>query len=205
MKNNIVVLLLALTLGACSLGPEKKDAAATYDLGALPVVVSGQPRIRASLLVHAVAAPSWLESNSIVYRLNYQDSARQLAYANSRWAAPAAALLTQRLRAQLAASSDGGILGIADSARADYALRVELEEFSQVFDSTTASRAVIVARASIVNVARRTLHAQKTFTVDKPAPGANAEGGVRALSSASGELIDAVVAWTAASLAQDRK
>ncbi len=202
---NIITVLLALTLGACSLGPEKRDAAATYDLGALPVSAAGGPRIRASLLVHAVVAPSWLESYSIVYRLNYQDAARQLTYANSRWAAPAAALLTQRLRAQLAAASDGGILSVADSARAEYALRVELEDFSQVFDSADASRAVIVARASIVNVTRRTLHAQKTFTVVKPAAGANAEGGVRALTAASGELIDAVVAWTAASLAQDRK
>src|SRR5471032_1215984 len=186
MKNIIIVLLLALTLGACSLGPANRDAAATYDLGAFPVPAAGQPRIRASLLVHAVAAPSWLESYSIIYRLNYQDAARQLTYANSRWAAPAAALLTQRLRAQLAAASDGGILSIADSARADYALRIELEDFSQVFDTVAASRAVIVARASIVNVTRRTLHAQKTFTVEKPASGANAEGGVRALAIASG-------------------
>lgn len=204
MKNTIAVLL-ALLLGACSLGPEKRDAAPAYDLGTPSAAAAGAPRIRASLLVHAVAAPSWLESYSIVYRLNYQDDARQLTYANSRWAAPPAALLTQRLRAQLAAASDGGILSVGDSARADYALRVELEDFSQVFDAADASRAVIVARASIVNVARRTLLAQKTFTVGKPAAGANAEGGVRALSAASGELIDAVVAWTAASLAQDRK
>ncbi len=204
MKNAIIVLL-ALMLGACSLGPPQKDAPATYDLGALPVSAAGPPRIRASLLVHAVAAPSWLESYSIVYRLNYQDPARQLTYANSRWAAPAAALLTQRLRARLAAASDGGILSVADSARADYALRIEIEDFSQVFDATDASRGVIVARASIVNMTRRTLHAQETFTVAKPAASADAEGGVRALAAASGELINAVVAWTAASLAQDRK
>ena len=202
---NMPAVLLALMLGACSLGPPQKDAAPAYDLGALPVSTASAPRIRASLLVHAVAAPSWLESYSIIYRLNYQDAARQLTYANSRWAAPAAVLLTQRLRAQLAATSDGGILSVADSARAEYALRVELEDFSQVFDSADASRAVIVARASIVNVTRRTLLAQKTFTVGKPAGSANAEGGVRALAAASGELVDAVVAWTAASLAQDRK
>jgi cholesterol transport system auxiliary component len=200
-----VAVLLVMTLIACSIGPEKKDAAATYDLGAASVVAAGQPRIRPSLLVHAVAAPGWLETNAIVYRLNYQDAARQLSYANSRWAAPAAAMLTQRLRAQLAAASDGGIVNIADGARADYALRVELEEFSQVFDTAQASRAVIVARASLVNVARRTLYAQKTFAIEKPATGANAEGGVRALAGASSELVDAIVAWTAASLAQDKK
>jgi len=200
-----LVLLLAATLSGCTLGPEKKDAAATYDLSGAPSSAAGKTRIRATLLVQPVAAPGWLESNAIVYRLNYQDAARQLNYANSRWAAPVASLVAQRLRAQLAAASDSGIVNIADSARADYALRVELEEFSQVFDTADASRAVIVARASLVNVARRSLQAQKTFTIDRPAAGANAESGVRALSAGSAELVDAIVAWTAASLAQDKK
>jgi len=201
----MLVLLLAATLSGCTLGPEKKDAAATYDLSGAPSSAAGKTRIRATLLVQPVAAPGWLESNAIVYRLNYQDAARQLNYANSRWAAPVASLVAQRLRAQLAAASDSGIVNIADSARADYALRVELEEFSQVFDTAEASRAVIVARASLVNLARRSLQAQKTFTIDRPAAGANAESGVRALSAGSAELVDAIVAWTAASLAQDKK
>ena len=201
----MLVLLLAATLSGCTLGPEKKDAAATYDLSGAPSSAAGKTRIRATLLVQPVAAPGWLESNAIVYRLNYQDAARQLNYANSRWAAPVASLVAQRLRAQLAAASDSGIVNIADSARADYALRVELEEFSQVFDTADASRAVIVARASLVNVAKRSLQAQKTFTIDRPAAGANAESGVRALAAGSAELVDAIVAWTAASLAQDKK
>ena len=201
----MLVMLLAATLAGCSLGPEKKDPAATYDLSGAPIAAAGNARIRATLLVQPVAAPGWLESNAIVYRLNYQDAARQLNYANSRWAAPVASLVAQRLRAQLAAASDSGIVNIADSARADYALRVELEEFSQVFDTADASRAVIVARASLVNLARRSLQAQKTFTIDRPAAGANAESGVRALAAGSAELVDAIVAWTAASLAQDKK
>ena len=201
----MLVLLLAATLAGCTLGPEKKDAAATYDLSGAPSSAAGKTRIRATLLVQPVAAPGWLESNAIVYRLNYQDAARQLNYANSRWAAPVASLVAQRLRAQLAAASDSGIVNIADSARADYALRVELEEFSQVFDTADASRAVIVARASLVNVAKRSLQAQKTFTIERPAAGANAESGVRALSAGSAELVDAIVAWTAASLAPDKK
>lgn len=204
MKKAIAALLL-LVLSACSLGPTQKDTPATYDLGALPAPGASPPRIRASLMVHGIAAPSWLDSQAIVYRLNYQDAARQQVYAHSRWAAPAAALLTQRLRGQLAAASDGGIIGLADSARADYALRVELEEFTQVFDAVDTSRAVVVARASLVNVSRRVLHAQKTFTVDKPAASPNAEGGVRALAAASNEMIESVVAWAAASLAQEKK
>lgn len=201
----LVLLALLFPLAACSIGPAPKEASPAYDLGVAPAGSAVQPRIKASVLVHSVAAPSWLDSYSIVYRLNYQDPARQLTYANSRWAAPAAALITQRLRTQLAAASDGGVLNVADSARAEYALRVDLEQFDQVFDSAESSRAVVVARASIVNLARRSLVAQKTFTFEKPAPSANAEGGVRALAGAGGELVDAIVAWTATGIAQDKK
>lgn len=201
----LVLLALLCPLAACSIGPAPKEAAPAYDLGVASAGPAIQPRIKASVLVYSVAAPSWLDSYSIVYRLNYQDPARQLTYANSRWAAPAAALITQRLRTQLASASDGGVLNLADSARADYALRVELEQFDQVFDSAESSRAMVVARASIVSVARRSLVAQKTFSFERSAPSANAEGGVRALAGAGGELVDAIVAWTATSLAQDKK
>jgi len=45
-----------------------------------------------------------------------------------------AELFTNRLRARLAASA-GGIIRPGDDARAKYALRVDLEEFTQVFDA----------------------------------------------------------------------
>jgi len=199
------MVLGTLLLAACSLGPVQKDAPATYDLGAPRSEVVNQPRIRASLLVHAVAAPAWLDTTAIIYRLNYQDAARQQAYANSRWAAAPAALLTQRLRGRLAAASDGGVIVAGESARADYTLRVELEDFSQVFDAAEASRAVVMARASIVNVAKRTLLAQKSFSIARSAASANAEGGVRALAAAGDEMIEAVAVWAAASLAQEKK
>jgi len=203
--NKHLAILLTLSLGACSLGPAHKDAPATFDFGA-PHNYSGERnKIHQAVLVYNVAAPDWLDTQVIVYRLNYQDAARQLSYANSRWAAPPAALLTQRLRSQLAAVTNSGIINVADSARADFTLRVELDDFSQVFDSANTSRAVVVARASIVNVARRTLHAQKSFSIERAAATPNAEGGVRALAAAGDELIDAVVAWTAASLAQEKK
>ncbi len=62
-----------------------------------------------------------------------------------------------------------------------------------------------MARASIVNLAKRTLHAQKSFTLERAAASPNAEGGVRALAAAGDELIEAVVAWTAASLTPEKK
>ena len=197
--------LAALLLAACSLGPAQKEAPVTYDFGAPRADSGAQKSIHRSLLVQNVAAPAWLDTQSIIYRLGYQDAARQLSYANSRWAAPPAELLTQRLRGQLAAVTNAGIVSVADSARADYTLRVELDDFTQVFDTAERSRAVVSARASIVDVAKRALLAQKTFAIERPAASANAEGGVRALAVASDELVDAVVAWTAASLAAEQR
>ncbi len=195
--------LLGVLLAACSLGPSK-DVPATYDFGPSRNH-SGDTKIRGSLLVQGIAAPVWLETQAVVYRLNYQHAARQQVYAQSRWAAPPASLLAQRLRARLADSTAGGVISIADNARADYALRIDLDDFSQVFDSVNASRAVVVARASLVDTAKRTLLAQKSFTIERAAVSANAEGGVRALAAAADELIEAVAAWTAASLAQEKK
>ncbi len=200
-----LMILLALSLGACSLGGEKKDPPATFDLGAPRSDAGAKKTLSQAVLVYNIAAPSWLDGQAIVYRLNYQDAVRQLTYSNSRWAAPPAALLAQRLRGRLAAASEAGIINVADSARADYALRIELDDFSQVFDSAEASRAVVVARASIINVAKRNLHAQKSFNFERPAATPNADGGVRALAAAGDELIEAVVAWTSASLASDKK
>lgn len=202
--SRLAVTLFAFLLAACALGPATKDTPATYDLGA-PRSYPDEQKIRASLMVPGIVAPAWLDTAAIVYRLNYQDGARQQAYANSRWAAAPASLLTQRLRARLAAASEGGIIVSADGARADYTLRIELDDFSQVFDSVNASRTVVVARASLVNIAKRTLVAQKSFTIERAAASANAEGAVRGLAAAGDELIEAVTAWAAASLARERK
>src|SRR5690349_19515086 len=120
----------ALALGAlaaCSLAPQR-DPAASYDLGP-PAAREARQVIPAVLLVPDVSAPAWLDGNGIVYRLAYDNSARPQAYAGSRWVSPPAALLTQRLRGRLAGAA-GGVLTVGDGARADYALRVELEDFS---------------------------------------------------------------------------
>ena len=200
-----VWFLLLIAVAGCAIGPAQKDPPATYDLGAPHGYAPNQPRIRASLLVHNIAAPAWLDTTAIVYRLGYRDAGRQQVYANSRWAATPGTLLAQRLRGRLAAASDGGIVNGADNVRPDCTLRIELDDFSQVFDSAESSRVVVLARASLVNVGRRALQAQKSFSVERAAATANAEGGARALALASDELIEDVTAWVAAVLATEKK
>lgn len=198
-------LLVGLLLAGCSAGPATRDTPVTYDFGPQQADTGGAKTLRASVLLQSIAAPVWLDTPAIVYRLAYQDAARQQSYANSRWATAPASLLAQRLRSRLAAASEGGVVSGSDGARADYALRVELEEFSQVFDAADRSRGVVVARASLVNTAKRSLIAQRGFSVERAAGSADADGGVRALTAASSELIDAIIAWTATGIAQERK
>lgn len=147
------------------------------------------------LLLPGVNAPGWLDSSGIIYRLNYQDAARPQAYARSRWAASPAQLLTQRIRSRFAAAAVGVVTG-SEGARADYALRVELEDFSQSFDAPDQSRVAVRARATLVDLASHALHAQRAFALERPAT-PDAAGAVGALGEASDALIEELLGWTA--------
>jgi cholesterol transport system auxiliary component len=108
-----------------------------------------------------------------------------------------AELFTHRLRGRLTASG-GGIVQPGDDARAKYALRVDLDEFIQVFDAPGKSRALVRFRASVTG--NRSLIAQRSFSVERPAKTPDAEGGVRALIGASDEAVDQLISWTAGNL-----
>ena len=196
-SGTIIAFVLVLAGAGCSMAPAPGSAIANYDFGPPP---EGRPLpgLRRALLVHDVSAPAWLDSPLIHYRLAYQDATRPQAYADSRWVMSPAELFTNRLRGQLAASGGGGIVLPGDSARADYALRVELDEFIQVFDAPGKSRAVVRFRASVVG--KRSLIGQRSFSVERPARTPDAEGGVRALIGASDEAVDQLIGWTAGNL-----
>lgn len=193
----LCVVLCALLASACSLGLNGKGEVAAYDFGTAPGAREGRPRLRQPLLVYEVGGPAWMDSASIHYRLAYRDASRPQAYAGSRWVMAPAALLTSRLRQRLAGAG-GGVILPTDGLRVPVALRVELDEFTHVFDAENRSRAVVRLRASLVG--SRSLIAQKAFSVDRAAASQDAEGGVRALTAASDEALDQLLDWVAASL-----
>jgi cholesterol transport system auxiliary component len=156
--------------------------------------------ITAIIFVPEITSPAWLSGPGIVYRLNYDNAARPQAYALSRWSASPALLLTERLRARLAAATANGIVAGIDGVRADYVLRVELEDFSQSFDAPNSSRVALRARASLISIPARTLVAQSTFPVEQAAPTPDAPGAVQALNAATEEFLEALVKWTEARL-----
>lgn len=190
-----IILLAACVLAGCALGPQPRATPESYDLGPPRAPVTGNPGIPATLLVPEISAPGWLDGNGIVYRLGYENASRPQAYANSQWVSPPAALLTQRLRGRLAGASGGVVTGL-DGARADYALRVELEDFSQTFTAPNASSVALRVRASLVRPADRTLVAQRVFQFERLAPSPDARGAVAALAEASDEAVDRLAEWT---------
>lgn len=194
----IVCLLSLALLAGCAIGPQARVGTVNYDFGLARVDKDAQPRLHQNLVVAELAAPAWMDNSGIYYRLAYQDATRPQAYALSRWVMPPAALLGQRLRASIARANQAGVFTGADGVRAAYTLRLELEEFSQVFDAPDKSHALLRLRASLIN--QRSVVAQQSFELERAAPSANAEGGVRALIAASDAAGEKLIDWLAQNL-----
>lgn len=197
MFRSAMFLSLAL-LSGCALGPQARDAMVSYDFGLARTDKDPSPRLHQDLVVAAVSAPAWMDNAGIYYRLAYQDVTRPQAYALSHWVMSPAALLGQRLRASIARTSTAGVFTPGDGVRSGYTLRLELDEFSQVFDAADRSRAVLQLRASLMR--QREVVAQQSFSLERAATMPNAEGGVRALIAASDDAGEKLVDWLAAHL-----
>jgi cholesterol transport system auxiliary component len=197
-KSLCLLIILLSSFTGCSIGPEKRESPAVFDLGPQRAVPAAVARVNATLLIPVASATPMLDSLNIIYRLNYRDAGRPEAYLENRWAASPAVMLTDRLRARFA-SAARGVVSVQDGARTDYALRVELEDFSQSFDTPEASKVVVRLRASLVNQETRALHAQRTFAVERSAA-PNAPGAAKALSEASDAVVDEVLQWAAGNI-----
>ncbi|MBK7422366.1 MAG: membrane integrity-associated transporter subunit PqiC [Propionivibrio sp.] len=184
----ILILLAASLLSACIGGARNVPPALIYDFGlpAKPLVGEGTW----SRLALEVRSPPWIDSRNIDYRLVYEEPLKKREYAGSRWASSPGLLLAQQLRQQLGAVSAGG------NAAADCLLRVELQEFSQVFDSPQKSHAVLQANVSLIDT-RRQLVAERQVSIEQPAASPDAHGGVNALVKTSTELGQQLADWLA--------
>jgi len=200
MMLRAALLLTVALIAGCAFGPRAREGVVNYDFGLPRSEQAPAARLQQDLIVADVSAPAWMDNSGIYYRLAYQDAARPQAYALSRWVMSPAALLGQRLRASIARASKAGVFTPADGARAPYTLRLELQEFSQVFDAADRSHAVVRLRASLLR--QRDLVAQRSFDVDQAAATPNAEGGVRALVAAGDAAGEKLVDWLAANMRQ---
>jgi cholesterol transport system auxiliary component len=178
----------ALLLTACAGTPAAPNA--LYDFGLAPAASAGS-RLPTALRVAEVSGPGWMDGNAIYYRLAYAQGQRTEAYAASRWVESPVSLFDARLRNAVAAR--GQVIAYATPDVPT--LRVELVDFSQVFDRPDASRAVVRLRASVF--VARGLVDQRVVQVDVPARSADAAGGVAALTQASDRAIGELLDWAA--------
>jgi cholesterol transport system auxiliary component len=184
----VLMAPMAGVLTGCSLGPPAAVANIRYDLG--PVTPAASPGPLPPFKVLDVSAPQTLGTDGLIYRLSYSDAQRTATYANSHWTMPPAQLLTQRLRAAL--SSHGTVLTGGDGVHAPV-LKIDLEQFEQVFDGESESHGALTARATLMLDGK--VLGQRTFEARAPASTSDAAGGARALAAASDDFVSQLVVW----------
>ncbi|WP_291009223.1 ABC-type transport auxiliary lipoprotein family protein [Hydrogenophaga sp.] len=185
----------ALALSACAVtqAPAPK---LVYDFGpAAPVASNPAVPALAPLALAEVQTSVSLDTTAVQFRLTYANAQELRPYALARWSMPPGQLLQQRVRAVL--TSQGPVLSPGEGSPA-YALKLELEEFSQQFDAPNSSQGVVQLRATLLK--GNELSAQRSFTATAPAPTADAPGGVRALTAATQDAATQIAAWLAQSM-----
>jgi cholesterol transport system auxiliary component len=204
-------LAAACALAGCGALPDKPARATLYDFGAGPLprtppAASENSPANATrlppMLLSDIEAQPRLDGTQILYRLGYADANELRPYALARWSVPPTRLLMQRLRDGLAQRRT--VLGAEEGTniariegKAPNGLRLTLEEFSQYFESPSASYGLVRVRATLMNTtaAGDRVLGQRTFSAEMPAPTADAPGAVKALAAASDAVVVQVVQW----------
>lgn len=185
------VIFLVVTLPGCfTSGKRGGDSPmVVYDLG-LGVNPAASQNIQAfEHLALEVKAPLWFDSLGITYRLNYDDPSRLRQYAQARWVGAPALLIQQNLTQSLG-------LKFAGQTKAKCVLRIEITEFSQIFESRINSSGVLQGRAIWLDRSRQNL-AELKLDVRVDAPTENSRGGVTALQQTVANLAGALQHWEA--------
>jgi len=197
-------LAAAALAAACSSLPAPPPPVAVYDFG--PGTGAAPQDAGAALPPIALAdvdvADPGTGGAALHYRLAYANAQQLRPYTRARWSQPPAALLQQALAERLGRRravlwGEDGLATQLAPGRMPAVLRVQLQEFSQVFDTEQASAAVLRVRAQLSDADSlgETLVAQQQFTVRRPAATPDAAGGARALAEASAQLADELAAW----------
>lgn len=204
-KPLLSLALLAALLAGCSALPDKPQRPAQYDFG--PGAVATLPTDRRAplppLALADIEANGPLEAGTaVLYRLGYADAQQLRPYALARWSMPPAQLVAQRLRDHLGqrrtvVSAGEGAALLRTDGQQPLVLRVELQEFSQLFTAPTASNALLRLRVTVVDnlPAGEKILAQRPFIVQRPAATADAPGGVRALAEATDAAAAELSQW----------
>jgi cholesterol transport system auxiliary component len=182
-------LVVCGLLVACST-PQAPSPKTVFDFGpVLQSPVASAAQRQTPIALPEIEAGAGLDSPAMLYRLAYSDAQQLRPYAQARWSVPPAQLVRARLRDALAAQ--GPV--IATEGLSPWSLRVELDEFSHIFDSPASSQGVVRLRASLLQGDR--LAAQTTVLAKAAAPAQDAAGGVKALTAATDDAVRQLSSW----------
>ena len=205
-KSLFCMLFAGSLLSGCSALPDKPVRASLYDFGPgnLTVVPTARQAALPALAIDNISTSGGaLDNQAVLYRLTYQNEQELRPYTFARWTMPPAQLVRQRLREQLGQQRNifdarGGLaLNRSQNAVLPMLLRLDLDEFSHVFTAPETSVGLIRLRATLIEQATsgEKLIAQRSVVVQRPAPSADAPGGVRALTAATDAAIDEIDLW----------
>lgn len=198
-------------LAGCSALPVPPVQPVVYDFGPgmeMPGMetpganaATGAPLVLAEVQSNGLAEGS----TALQYRLGY-DGAQQLrAYQRARWSQPPARLVRQSVANELGRSRPVlDTRSARETARSPGAgrllvLRLELEEFSQIFASPAQSRGVLRLRATLAETGAQgeRLLGQRLVHAEVPAASQDAAGGSAALAQAARLAAQELAGWVA--------
>ncbi|MDD2546836.1 MAG: ABC-type transport auxiliary lipoprotein family protein [Burkholderiaceae bacterium] len=203
--SSLGALLAAFLVAGCAALPSPPLRPVPYDFGPgamAPVPVDRRAPLPPLALASIEASGGAEGSSAVLYRLAYADVRQLRPYTLARWSQPPAQLLQLRLRDQLGQrrvvlTAEGAAAQARIAGKLPALLRVDLEEFSQVFTSPTESAGLLRLRATLVEpaIGGDVLLGQRVFTVQRPAARADAAGGTQALAEASDQVAQDLAQW----------
>jgi cholesterol transport system auxiliary component len=197
------VALVLLT--ACAALPDKPVRSLMYDFGPglVSVPAATQTQLPAIALEELSTVGGAIDNQSVLYRLAYTDRQQLRPYSQARWSMPPAQLVQQRLRETLSqrrpvfSAGEGVALNRSQSEVLPRVLKLQLQEFSQLFSTPDASVGLIRLQATLVEITPvgEKLLFQRLLVVQRPAPTPDAAGGVSALALATDAAITEIDRW----------
>ncbi|KAF0163620.1 MAG: hypothetical protein FD157_2950 [Rhodocyclaceae bacterium] len=183
-----IAILAGMLLAACG-GNVRTTEAARYDFGNLAAKVKeAGPGSRMPIAAVDVQAASWLSGPAMHFRLAYAEPLRRQSFTESRWAAAPAELLEAFLKRRI-------VFGQPDFNGVGCRLQLVLDELEQRFDDPQTSQSVLEVRALLTPARGAEILSRRAFLIHKPAPAADARGGVAATRDAVQALAGDLGAW----------
>ena len=200
------LLMFLLAALGCSVSNQALRPAA-FDFGPGPLTPPPTHRDAQlpAVIIDVVQTNPTLQRTDMVYRLAYADPQQFRPYAQARWSMSPTLLIRERLRGYLGqrrtvlnpGEMDSSGATAATNRLAPLSLRVELEEFSQLFATPQSSVGLLRLRATVT---RNTSGSgqrveQRHLILQRPAPSADAAGGVRAMIMATDAAAQELDNW----------